>query len=64
MDGPAACRPLSLYVTDPSQHFSFGVTNEPGDEHGLPAPEAELSLEQETLQRVADALAATDVSYL
>jgi len=59
------CRPLSLHVTDPSTSLSFALTIEPDSDHSnLPAGDPALSLDASTLQQVAEALAATDISYL
>lgn len=63
------CRPLALPFTDPSPSLGFALTNEPSSEHTeLPkradADEVLASLDERTLQQVAELLASTDVSYL
>jgi hypothetical protein len=65
MNARPPCRPLALHSTDPSPSISFGLTVEPDADHTqLPAPDAGLAVDAATLQAVAEALAATDVSYL
>jgi hypothetical protein len=65
MEDRPPCRPLALHVTDPSPSLSFGLTLEPDAGHAeLTADGSPLALEPRVLQAVADALAATDVSYL
>ena len=59
------CRPLALYLTDPSLSLSFALTNEPDTEHSrLPAGIEDPEVDASTLHRVAEALAGTDVSYM
>lgn len=62
----SACRPLALHVADPATSLSFGLALEPTSDHAeLPAgTSGELALDARTLAAVAQALEATDVSYL
>ncbi|KAI8475824.1 MAG: hypothetical protein J3K34DRAFT_517001 [Monoraphidium minutum] len=64
MDRPP-CRPLALHVTDPCPSLNFALTLEPDSDHTeLPVPSTSLAFDERTLKQAAEALAATDVSYL
>lgn len=59
------CRPLALHVADPALSLSHAFTIEPDSSHTeLAVERREVEINDRTLRRVAETLAATDVSYL